>query len=67
MWANRWLLLLNIYLKPKNSVKIVCIKNRYMNYLPRGVVANMLGGDIVVSEFELQSCYYVHFSRMMVK
>ena len=26
----------------------------------RGVVANMLDCDIVVSEFELQSRYYVH-------
>ena len=28
---------------------------------PRGVVANVLNCDSVVSEFELQSCYYVHF------
>ena len=27
----------------------------------RGVVANMLDYDIVVSDFELQSRYYVHF------
>ena len=26
-----------------------------------GVMANMLECDFVVSEFELQSCYYVHF------
>ena len=28
---------------------------------PHGVMANVLGHDIVVSEFELQSCYYVKF------
>ena len=28
---------------------------------PRGVVANVLDCDIVVSEFELLSRYYVHF------
>ena len=28
---------------------------------PRGVVANVLQCDIVVSEYELQSRYYVHF------
>ena len=28
---------------------------------PMGVVANMLDSDIIVSEFKLQSCYYVHF------
>ena len=28
---------------------------------PRGAVTNMLDYDIKVSEFELQSCYYVHF------
>ena len=28
---------------------------------PRGVVANVLYCDIVVSEFELQLCYYIHF------
>ena len=26
-----------------------------------GIVANLLDGDIVVNEFELQSHYYVHF------
>ena len=28
---------------------------------PRDIVANMLDCDIVVSQFELQSSYYVHF------
>ena len=27
----------------------------------RGVVANVLDCDIIVSEFEIQSRYYVHF------
>ena len=27
----------------------------------RGVVANVLDYDIIVSEFELKSCYNVHF------
>ena len=30
-----------------------------------GVVANVLNGGIVVSEFEFQSCYYVHFGKGM--
>ena len=30
---------------------------------PRGVVSNVLKYDIVVSEFELQMWYYVHFRR----
>ena len=28
---------------------------------PRGVMVKAMDGGIVVSEFELQSCYYVHF------
>ena len=28
---------------------------------PRGVVVNVLDCDIVVSKFEIQSWYYVHF------
>ena len=28
---------------------------------PRGVMVNAMGRGIVVSEFELQSLYYVHF------
>ena len=28
---------------------------------PRGVGANVLDSKIVATEFELQSCYYVHF------
>ena len=28
---------------------------------PSGVVANVLDYDIVVSEFKLQLCYYIHF------
>ena len=27
----------------------------------RGIVANMLNCNIVLSEFELQLCYYIHF------
>ena len=26
-----------------------------------GVVANMMDSDIIVSKFDLKSCYYVHF------
>ena len=33
----------------------------YYNLTLRGVVANVMNCDIVVSEFELQSCYYVNF------
>ena len=28
---------------------------------PCGILVNMLDYNITVSEFELQSCYYVHF------
>ena len=28
---------------------------------PRGVVINVLDWDILVSKFELRSCYYIHF------
>ena len=28
---------------------------------PRGVVANVLDCNIVINEFELQSCYYIDF------
>ena len=28
---------------------------------PHGAVDKVLDCDIVVSEFELQSCYYIHF------
>ena len=31
------------------------------NGCPRGVVANVLEGDIVESQFKLQSHHYVHF------
>ena len=37
----------------------ICLYIR--RYSPRGALANALDCDIVVSEFELQSCYYVHF------
>ena len=34
----------------------------YMNQgWPRGVMVKVMDGGIVVNEFELQSCYYVHF------
>ena len=32
-----------------------------LRWCSQGVIANMLDYDIVVPEFELQSCYYVHF------
>ena len=32
-----------------------------MTEIPRKVVANVLDCDIVGSEFELQSRYYIHF------
>ena len=28
---------------------------------PRGVVVDVLDSDVVISELELQSCYYIHF------
>ena len=32
-----------------------------MQWSVRAVVSNLLDCDIVENEFELQSCYYVHF------
>ena len=46
------------YTPPKNKKKKPQ-KNKRGN--PCGVVANVLNFDIVQSEFELQSNYYVHF------
>ena len=47
-----------------------CAKNKMLTYAetqtqtsPRGVVTNVLDRDTVVSEFELQSRYYVHFQK----
>ena len=40
-------------------------KNSYENFvnlcIQRGIVATVLNSDIVVSEFEFQARYYVHF------
>ena len=33
----------------------------YLEGSPNGVVANALDCDIVVSQFELESGYYIHF------
>ena len=33
----------------------------FISRLSSGVVANVLDSDIVINEFKLQSCYYVHF------
>ena len=38
-----------------------CTEYKYMISEDRGVVANVLDCDIVVSEFALQSYYYIHF------
>ena len=40
------------------------VDNRYLTYerrRPRGVVANVLDYDIIVSEFKLHSRDYIHF------
>ena len=39
----------------------IVFTNRYGGWSPRVIVANVVDCDIVVSVFELQSCYYVHF------
>ena len=41
-------------------VKVMSM-NKLMRGSPRGLVANVLDCDIVVSEFEFQLRYYVHF------
>ena len=48
---------LDFFFSPGNCTIFL---NRFEESPPR-VVANVLDCDIVVSEFELQSCYYVHF------
>ena len=35
--------------------------HHYFWWCPHGVMVKAMGGGIVVSEFVLQSCYYVHF------
>ena len=59
-----WILLYNIFYTPKWLLlflwlwlnhSFLCWRNL------RGVVANMLGCDTVVSEFKLQLCHYIHF------
>ena len=42
------------------SIWKACTTNDIM-YRKSGVVVNLLNCDIVGSEFQLQSCYYVHF------
>ena len=32
---------------------------------PHTVVANLLDCDIVISKFQLQSCYYIHFQTYL--
>ena len=56
MITNIWYIIkksIIYYLKKKNS--------KYQIGSSRGVVANMRDGNIVVSEFELQSRSYIHF------
>ena len=40
--------------------------NTFSKCCPCGVAANVLNCEIVVSEFELQSCYYVHFGSYIL-
>ena len=42
-----------VYLSVPNSIPMV--------ESPCGIVVNVLDYDFVVSEFKLQSCYYIHF------
>ena len=62
--------LLSIHLNPslKRMFFYECFKPLYQLVIshfskesPRGVVAYVLDCDIVVSKFEQQSCYYIHF------
>ena len=39
----------------------ITIKQLQMNQIYRGEMVNVLDDDIVVSEFELQPCFYAHF------
>ena len=43
------------------SYKAICIVIKFFGGCPRGVMVKAMDCEIVVSEFELQSCYYVHF------
>ena len=44
----------------KESYIAPLVNNSQRGY-PQGVVVNMLDCDVVGIEFELSSCYYVHF------
>ena len=55
----------NFVFKPCN---VLCLSLRYIRFgvfnvgwSPRGVVTNVLDSDIIESEFEFKSRYYVHF------
>ena len=46
---------------------IVYLKSYNCGENPRAVVVNVLDCNIVVSEFELKSCYYIHFRTNSLK
>ena len=53
-------------IKKNSKMKIAILENIHLGFysytgVPHGVVANVLNIGIVVSEFKLQSCHYVHF------
>ena len=49
-----------IFLSEKSTYEIYLIQNFFW-WSPQGVQADMVDGNIVVSMFKLQSCYYIHF------
>ena len=44
-----------------NLQRLICHKTQQTNQPTRGVMVKAMDCRIVVSEFVLQSCYYVHF------
>ena len=52
---------LNMTLSGFSILKTFINQTRKEGRSPHGIVANVLDCDIVVSKFELQSLYYVHF------
>ena len=53
-----------IYVRPKEEIVGIWL---WVGSSPHAVVGNMLNCDIVVSKFELQSCYYVYFKIFLGK
>ena len=53
---------MHFYVFQMAAIVLVSIINQnHMGWGPRGVMVKAMDCGIVVSEFELKTCYYVHF------